>query len=225
MRATAVIVMLGLMGLGAAFILGQGGRSADELTEEAYGELARLGLDGPTSEPSTPAEERAAREARWRSQLGVVDSEDSEVALSAGDGGPAFYKYTDDAGRVHFVKSLADVPPRYQRTVDNVAVSTRIIRREAERAPKRKAFQDFAPAASRADVVVYTAPWCGWCTKTLKWLDRNGVSYTNKDIDSNPQYKAELRAKLGATSIPVVEIGDQTVRGYSPQRMKKLLAL
>ena len=123
------------------------------------------------------------------------------------------------------LQAVADVPARYQRTVDSVAVSTRIIRRDAEETPKKKAFQDFAPATKHAAVVVYTAPWCGWCTKTLKWLDSNGVAYTNKDIDANPHYKTELRAKLGATSIPVVEIGDETVRGYSPQRMKQLLAL
>ena len=129
---------------------------------------------------------------------------------------------------MHYVQSPADVPQRYQRTTDRVAVSTRIIVEEQQQAPPaRRAYQDAAavPAARAADVVVYTAPWCGWCRKTMEWLDERNVDYTNKDIEANPDHARELRAKTGASSIPVVEIGSETIRGYSPQRMRQALEL
>ena len=78
---------------------------------------------------------------------------------------------------------------------------------------------------ARADVVVYTTSWCGWCRKTMAWLDEAGVDYENRDIEANPLYRAELLAKTGATSIPMVEIDGRVVRGFSPGRMSELLEL
>ena len=81
-----------------------------------------------------------------------------------------------------------------------------------------------ADDARRANVVVYTAPWCGWCRKTLAWLDARGVSYQNKDIESDDRYRQELLRKTGRTSIPYVEIGDGRIAGFSPGEMTRLLA-
>ncbi len=73
--------------------------------------------------------------------------------------------------------------------------------------------------------MIYTTPWCGWCRKTLAWLDSHGVDYENRDIESDPRAREELLAKTGSTSIPVVEVDGRVIRGYSPRKMEQLLDL
>ena len=71
--------------------------------------------------------------------------------------------------------------------------------------------------------MVYTATWCGWCRKTLAWLDERGIDYDNRDIDANPANRQELIRKAGRASIPVVEIDGRLVRGFDPAGMQALL--
>ena len=66
--------------------------------------------------------------------------------------------------------------------------------------------------------------WCGWCRKTLGFLTRRGVAFENRDIEANDMWKEELIEKTGGTSIPVVEIDGEIIRGYDPDRMDELLS-
>jgi glutaredoxin-like YruB-family protein len=72
-------------------------------------------------------------------------------------------------------------------------------------------------------VIVYTTSWCGWCRKTLAFLDQNGIDYENRDIEADDAWRDELEEKTGGTSIPVVEIDGEIIRGYDPSRMRQLL--
>jgi glutaredoxin-like YruB-family protein len=75
----------------------------------------------------------------------------------------------------------------------------------------------------RHEVVVYTTSWCGWCRKTVAYLTEQGVAFENRDIEAEDMWREELLEKTGATSIPVVEIDGQIIRGYDPGRMAQLL--
>jgi len=75
----------------------------------------------------------------------------------------------------------------------------------------------------QSEVVVYTATWCGWCRRTLAWLDEHGVAYDNRDIEVDPRNREELIAKSGGTGIPLVEIGGTLIQGFAPDEMARLL--
>jgi glutaredoxin len=104
----------------------------------------------------------------------------------------------------------------------------RLTRAEASK-PVRRSYGDRAwqaPAARARGaygVVVYTTSWCGWCRKTIAWLDAHGVDYENRDIEKNPRWRAELIEKAGGDSIPVVEIDGELIHGFDPGRMSDLL--
>jgi glutaredoxin-like YruB-family protein len=137
---------------------------------------------------------------------------------------PEFYRYTDESGTVRFVSSLEDVP----RALRDGArpVGNRVVRAPATRTPERireQAFQQGYETALAHRVVVYTTSWCGWCRKTLAFLDQRGVTYENRNIEEDEMWREELIEKTGGTSIPVVEIDGEIVRGYDPQRMAALL--
>jgi glutaredoxin len=137
---------------------------------------------------------------------------------------PTFYRYTDESGSVRFVTSLAEVP-RHLRDEARPVTSNRVQRAEAsaprERPGKRVRAEPLL--ARNRDVIVYTTSWCGWCRKTLAFLDENGIDYENRDIEVDDAWRQELRQKTGGTSIPVVEIDGQIIRGYDPKRIQRLL--
>ena len=155
----------------------------------------------------------------------------------AADAAPrTYYRYMDGGGSLHFVDSLDAVPEAFRHTARPLSMSQQAdadaapaLTRAVASKPKRRPFAETAaqPPASRArasaGVVVYSTSWCGWCRKTIAWLDAKGVDYENRDIERNPAWREELIEKTGGTSIPVVEINGEIVHGYSPARMAELL--
>jgi glutaredoxin-like YruB-family protein len=174
------------------------------------------------------------------SAFAAVLADEAEAALAevrgaAGDSGPetdrepaTFYRYTDESGSVRFVTSLAEVP-RHLRDRAQPVTQNRLQRAPASSAaakpaPRAKRPTRAEPALARnRDVIVYTTSWCGWCRKTLAFLDKNGIDYENRDIEADDAWRDELEEKTGSTSIPVVEIDGEIIRGYDPQRMRQLL--
>jgi glutaredoxin len=153
---------------------------------------------------------------------GALGGEAEAAADGAADAKPVFYRYTDDSGSVRFVASLAEVPKHLRDDAEPVS-NTRVLRVPAA-LPRtaRKATAEPA-AAQQKDVIVYTTSWCGWCRKTLAFLDEQGIDYENRDIEAEDAWREELEQKTGSTSIPVVEIEGELVRGYDPARIRQLL--
>ena len=71
-------------------------------------------------------------------------------------------------------------------------------------------------------VVVYSKANCGQCTFTKKELDKLGVSYEEKRIDLNPEFRDEAIAK-GAMGAPfVVPPVGEPFSGFQPAKLAKL---
>ena len=63
-------------------------------------------------------------------------------------------------------------------------------------------------------VTLYTAAWCGFCLRAKALLDRKGVAYTEIDVESGPEARAEMIARSGGRrSVPQIFIGDRHVGG------------
>lgn len=166
-----------------------------------------------------------------------------EIPMDGHTGGPetsepTFYRFTDASGSVRFVTSLAEVPKELRDEARPVTQNR--VQRAPAAAPRprpaatprsgtaatprsRPAARTQPVLARNRDVIVYTTSWCGWCRKTLAFLDENGIAYENRDIETDDDWRRELLEKTGGTSIPVVEIDGQIVRGFDPSRMRQLL--
>ena len=204
MRSVWLTILVALCLLSAGWILVQdrpGGAQAALVSALESGREGESSLDGPTGAPE-PDE-------------------------------PTFYRYTDESGSIRFVTSL-DAVPRALRAEARPVTHDRVQRTPtavAQRPPARARPVARPAARTRAepalahdrDVVVYTTSWCGWCRKTLAFLDENGIHYENRDIEADDDWREELLEKTGGTSIPVVEIDGQIVRGFDPKRMRQLL--
>lgn len=84
------------------------------------------------------------------------------------------------------------------------------------------------PLAGDASVVVYGASWCGACRQAESWLEANGVPFVEKDIEQDPEARAEMQRKARAagvptSGIPVIDINGRLLTGFDPGAMRRAL--
>jgi glutaredoxin len=173
--------------------------------------------------------------------LSIAADEDAAEALADGAADdvdvPGFYKIVEPNGTVRFVGNLSQVPVEQRGQAERLAMAPTKVPGAERRAPARRpqaAVAEAQPpakpapvrAAGNHEVVLYTTTWCGWCKKTLAWLDAQGVDYVNKDVESDADAAAEMRDVVGGDSgVPVVVIDGEVIRGYSEAKMRSLLQI
>jgi len=69
---------------------------------------------------------------------------------------------------------------------------------------------------------LYTSTGCEYCAKIKQFLTEQGVPYEERDILKEPAWLDEL-AKYGIFGVPALFLGDETIVGYRPNRMKAVL--
>ena len=79
-------------------------------------------------------------------------------------------------------------------------------------------------------VELYTSPLCGFCHAAKRILSNKGVSFSEIDVLSNPERKAEMIKRAnGGRTVPQIFIGDIHVGGsddlHALERAGKLDAL
>jgi glutaredoxin len=136
-------------------------------------------------------------------------------------------QYQDANGRLHDLPA-SDVDAAATRTHPANA------RREGRHASVSVTGTDSAPESMPVSpsapppVTVYSATWCGWCRKTKAWLNARGVPFRTIEVDTLPPEEArtareEMIRLAGRTSLPLVVIGRDVIRGYSEAEMTRLL--
>ena len=62
------------------------------------------------------------------------------------------------------------------------------------------------------DLTIYSTPWCGYCHRLMKQLDREGIGYTAVDIEREPAAAEYVMAVNGGNqTVPTVVFLDGTV--------------
>ncbi len=79
-------------------------------------------------------------------------------------------------------------------------------------------------AQNTPKVVIYSATWCAFCHAAKDYLDKKGVKYTDKDIESDREFAVEAVKISGQTGIPVLKIGDEVIVGFDRPRIDAALA-
>lgn len=100
----------------------------------------------------------------------------------------------------------------YEQNQNKIAAAN-IVRYEAE----------LAQLDSKKGVTLFTATWCGYCTKLKARLDAGNVPYVDYDIEHSPQGKMYFdSAKF--EGVPIMVVNGTTVEGYDMNKMPALFA-
>lgn len=74
-------------------------------------------------------------------------------------------------------------------------------------------------------VIMYTTPTCGYCRLAKKFFQENNVAYSEKDVVRDPSARNEMLEKTGQLGVPVFEIGDAVLIGFSEGKLRELIGL
>jgi glutaredoxin 3 len=67
-------------------------------------------------------------------------------------------------------------------------------------------------------IVVYSSPFCGFCTAAKKLLEKKGVEYEEIDTLLDGARREEMVARSQRTTVPQIFIGDRHIGGYDDLR-------
>ncbi|WP_227935449.1 glutaredoxin family protein [Alkalihalobacillus deserti] len=70
-------------------------------------------------------------------------------------------------------------------------------------------------------VIVYSTDGCVECTYVKQMLSDEGVSFEVRDVMASEEYQKEVE-KFGFMGVPVTVIGEQAVKGFTPE-LKELI--
>jgi len=77
--------------------------------------------------------------------------------------------------------------------------------------------------AKKPDVIMLGAWWCTYCYQAKKYFKKNNINYCEYDMENTDQGQL-LYKQHGGGAVPVILIGDYTLRGYSEQQIDAALA-
>jgi glutaredoxin len=173
-----------------------------------------------------------ARRGSWRNYSLVPCVFFAALAFGASDlgaeEGRVFYKFTDDAGRLHIVQSLDRVPTQYRNQIGEIALEGEPLwTKSTAQMPAKRSREEYKPVKRRVSkrnsgVVLYYADWCGYCKKARRWLDERNVAYDLRDVDVS-RYGEELAEVSGSKSVPVLSVGGEIIRGFNPAEYERAL--
>jgi mycoredoxin len=62
------------------------------------------------------------------------------------------------------------------------------------------------------DLTIYSTPWCGYCTRLKRQLEREGITFTDVDIEAEPEAEQFVKSLNGGhATVPTVVLSDGTV--------------
>ena len=132
------------------------------------------------------------------------------LALSSVAAQAQLYRWTDSTGRTH----VTDTPPPsdakgvQKRAANAPAADTS----SNEPYALRQAMKDYP-------VTLYTLPSCDGCTQARKLLNARGIPFSEKTVESEEQ----LKKATGATGVPALIVGSDTVTGYEESAYNRSL--
>ena len=67
--------------------------------------------------------------------------------------------------------------------------------------------------APQAAVVIYTRPFCGFCSRAISLLRQKSVAFTEIEAGFDPALRQEMIKRSGRTTFPQIFVGDSHIGG------------
>jgi glutaredoxin-like YruB-family protein len=76
------------------------------------------------------------------------------------------------------------------------------------------------PERPTDSIVMYSTAWCGVCKRARKYMQEQGIPFTEYDVDNNVQAHNEYLLLNPRRSVPTLKIGNEVVVGFSPAALE-----
>ncbi len=73
------------------------------------------------------------------------------------------------------------------------------------------------------NITVYSTTTCPYCTMVKSFLSKQGLNYTDINLEEKPQYIEHLIKTTGQLGVPQTEINGEWVIGFDPQQILQLI--
>lgn len=73
------------------------------------------------------------------------------------------------------------------------------------------------------NVTIYSTPTCHFCHAAKEFFKENNIAFTDYDVSSDAEKRAEMVQKSGQMGVPVIFIDSDMVIGFDEYKVKKLL--
>lgn len=55
-------------------------------------------------------------------------------------------------------------------------------------------------------LIIYTKTGCPWCIAALNYLNEKKITYEEREVRSNPEFRKELEEKSGQSKAPTIDL-------------------
>jgi glutaredoxin 3 len=74
-------------------------------------------------------------------------------------------------------------------------------------------------------VIIYTTTSCPYCKMAKAFFKEHNVSFTERDVTSDPAAQQEMIQKSDQLAVPVIDVGGSIVVGFQQPKLKELLGI
>jgi len=75
------------------------------------------------------------------------------------------------------------------------------------------------------NVTIYSADWCAYCHAAKDYLNKKGIAFTEKDVESDVAFAQEAVEKSNQMGIPVLDIDGTIIVGFDRPKIDAALGL
>jgi len=76
--------------------------------------------------------------------------------------------------------------------------------------------------ASKPDIIMLGAWWCGYCQQAKRYFQHNDISYCEYDVENTIEGK-RLYQQNGSGPVPILLIGEYRLSGFSERQIEAAL--
>lgn len=72
-------------------------------------------------------------------------------------------------------------------------------------------------------VIIYTTPTCHFCKEAKAFFQAQGITYEERDVQTDLAARQEMVDKSGQLGVPVIVVADEVIVGFNEERLRSLL--
>lgn len=74
-------------------------------------------------------------------------------------------------------------------------------------------------------ITIYSTTWCAFCHTEMQWLDKLGIPYIAKDVETDKEAYEELMGKINGNyvGVPVTDVAGDVILGFDRPKIQEAI--